>query len=84
MSVWVQPGARSSAPQGIVDGCLKLRLAAPPVEGRANEALVRWVADRLGVPLRAVDLVAGQTSRRKRLRVACALDAAEIEARLLA
>jgi uncharacterized protein (TIGR00251 family) len=84
ISVWVQPGARASAPQGIVDGCLKLRLAAPAVEGRANEALVRWIAQRLDVPLRAVTLVAGQTGRRKRLRVECALGAEAIEARLLA
>lgn len=83
MSVWLQPGARTSGAQGVVDGCLKLRLAAPPIEGRANDALVKWVATRLGVPQRSVELVSGQTSRRKRLRVFCTLTPADASRRLL-
>jgi uncharacterized protein len=83
VSVWLQPGARTNDTQGIVDGCLKLRLAAPPIEGRANEALVKWVAARLGVPGRSVELVAGQTSRRKRLRVACPHSRDEVSRLLL-
>ena len=83
LAVWVQPGARSTSAQGIIDGCLKLRLAAPPVDGKANEALLRWVADRIGVPVRAVELVTGHTSRRKRLKFSCTLARGDLEARLV-
>ena len=48
---------------------LKIRLAAPPVDGKANEALVRFLADVLDLPKSAVILKSGQTSRRKVLEV---------------
>lgn len=50
--------------------CLGLRVAAPPVEGAANAALVAWLAKALGLPRGAVTLVAGDRSRVKRLRIA--------------
>ena len=81
--LWVQPGARRTEVQGISDGRLKLRLAAPPVDGKANEALQRWLADRLGLRLREVELLSGQTGRRKRVRLECALPEAEVRQRLL-
>ena len=84
LSLRVQPGARRTEPQGIADGRLRLRLAAPPVEGKANEALLRWVAQRLGLRQRDVELVSGQASRNKRLRVDCPLPRERIEAALLA
>jgi uncharacterized protein (TIGR00251 family) len=51
---------------------LRLRLQAPPVDGKANQALVKWLAGCLGVPQQAVTLVRGETSRRKQLRVSAA------------
>lgn len=80
--LWVQPGARRTEVQGVADGRLKLRLAAPPVDGKANEALQRWLADLLGLRLREVELVSGQTGRRKRVRIECALPEHEIRQRL--
>jgi len=65
----VQPGARTTGAVGLHDGALKLKLAAPPVDGKANELLLRWIADRCGVGRRAVELVSGQSSRRKRVSV---------------
>ena len=79
----MQPGARRTEVQGIADGRLKLRLAAPPVDGKANEALQRWLAERLGLRLREVELVSGQTGRRKRVRVECGLPEREVRNRLL-
>ena len=56
-----------------VDGCLgevlKVRLAAPPVEGKANEALLEFLADELDVPRRSVQLEAGAQSRLKRVLI---------------
>lgn len=54
---------------GLHDGCLKLRITAPPVEGAANEAVVRLVAETLGIPRRQVRLVSGSTGRRKVLEI---------------
>lgn len=51
---------------------LRLRLRAPPVDGKANQALVKWLAGCLGVPQQAVTLARGETSRRKQLRVSAA------------
>ena len=53
----------------MVDGVLKARVAAPPVDGAANEALLRLVADALDLPRRRVRLAAGATNRRKVVEV---------------
>jgi uncharacterized protein (TIGR00251 family) len=67
--VQVQPRASRDAIEGEYAGALKIRLTAPPVDDRANEALVRLLAERLNVPLAAVRIVAGDKSRRKRVIV---------------
>jgi len=61
----VQPGAKRSEIAGLHGEALKIRLAAPPVEGRANEALLRFIADNFNVPLRQVTLKQGAQSRHK-------------------
>jgi uncharacterized protein (TIGR00251 family) len=65
VKVHVQPRAARSAIDGMHGDALKVRLAAPPVDGAANDALVLLLADALGVPRRAVRVVAGATSRGK-------------------
>jgi uncharacterized protein len=65
----IQPGAKRSEIAGLHGDALKIRLAAPPIEGRANEALQRFIADSFGVPLRNVELEKGAQSRRKTVRV---------------
>lgn len=82
LSILVQPGASRSGPSGEHDGCLRLRIAAPPVDGRANDALRAFLAARLDVPRAAVSIEQGEGSRRKRVRVAAACDAATLRARL--
>jgi uncharacterized protein (TIGR00251 family) len=67
--VYVQPRASKNEFAGLHDGCLKVRLTAPPVEGAANEALVRLIATELGVPRRQVTVVAGSSGRRKILQI---------------
>ena len=83
LSIRVQPGAARSGAMGERDGCLHLRVAAPPVDGRANEALRGFLAERLQVPRTAVRIERGDASRRKRVRVEAGLDAAALLARLL-
>jgi uncharacterized protein (TIGR00251 family) len=65
----VQPRASRSAIVGHHDGRLKVALAAPPVDGEANEALVAFLSSLLGVPKRAVVLLRGESGRRKTVSV---------------
>ena len=77
ISVHTMPGARRTEIAGLHGEALKVRVAAPAVEGKANDALVAFVAERLGVPRRDVRLVSGERSREKRLEVSGAAAGAE-------
>ncbi len=81
LEILVQPRASRTRAVGEHDGRLKIQLAAPPVDGEANAALVEFLADALGVRKGDVALLAGETGRRKRVRVA-GISAAQAEARL--
>ncbi|MEP7208264.1 MAG: DUF167 domain-containing protein [Casimicrobiaceae bacterium] len=65
LTLHVQPGAKATEAAGVHGDALKVRLAAPPVEGKANAALVRFIAAAFGVPMRQVEIVQGGSSRRK-------------------
>ena len=67
--VRVQPRAPRTEIVGALGGALKIRLQAPPVDGAANEALVTFLADELGVSRRGVRIVSGATSRSKMVEV---------------
>jgi len=79
IAVHAQPGAKKSAVVGLYEQALKIRIAAPPVEGKANDVLTAFVADVLGVARRTVSIVKGESSREKLLLVA---DAAADPSRL--
>lgn len=70
ITVRAVPGAKKSAVAEIDDRFVRIRLAAPAVEGKANEALVRFVAEWFGVRPSSVTLVSGEKARLKRLRIA--------------
>ena len=82
LQVRIQPGARKNAINGIHDGALKISLTTPPVDGRANEALIAFLSDRLNIPKARITLLTGQTSRSKTLRIAT-LTAPQVETALL-
>jgi uncharacterized protein (TIGR00251 family) len=65
LTLHVQPGARHSEIVGLHGDALKIKLAAPPVEGRANDALLKYIVDLFAVPLRNVELKQGGQSRHK-------------------
>ncbi|AXS81137.1 DUF167 domain-containing protein [Dechloromonas sp. HYN0024] len=69
LTLHIQPGAKKTEFAGLHGDALKIRLAAPPVDGKANEALIRFVADTLKLAKSAVSLKSGQTSRRKVLEI---------------
>ena len=65
----VVPRASRTAVAGLHDGRVKLAVAAPPVDGEANDAIVRWLAKALGVPRDAVAIASGATGKRKTVEV---------------
>lgn len=69
LTLHIQPGAKKTAVAGRHGDALKIRLAAPPVDGKANAALLEFIADALGLPKAAVKLKSGHTSRRKVMEV---------------
>ena len=69
IEVRVQPRASSNEIVGFREGVLRVRLQAPPVDGAANDALVRFLADEFGVPRRQVRIVSGLGSRNKIVEV---------------
>jgi uncharacterized protein (TIGR00251 family) len=79
--VKVHPRARKNAITGVVGEALKLALTAPPVEGRANEACIEYFAEFLNVARSSVTIAAGESSRKKVIRVA-GLSADEVRRRL--
>jgi uncharacterized protein (TIGR00251 family) len=80
-SVKVHPRAKKNGITGEVGEALKLALTAPPVEGKANEACIRFLSELLDVPRSSITIAAGETSRLKVIRVH-GLTAAQIEQRL--
>ncbi len=69
LEVHVQPRASRDEIAGEHGGRLKVRITAPPVDGKANKHLLTFLAKTCGVPRSAVELVAGETGRDKRLRI---------------
>jgi len=96
LSVRVHPGAKRNAITGTHAGALKISLTTPPTDGRANAALIAFLAERLNIrgphraagslgwniPRLSIELISGATSRSKTLRLT-GITAAEAEARLL-
>ena len=69
LDIHVIPRASRTQPDGVYEGALKVRLHAPPVDGQANQALIEWLADVLGIAIRDISVLRGTTARRKQLRI---------------
>ena len=69
VEIRLQPRGGTDAVVGERDGAVLIRISAPPVDGKANAALIAFVAKRLGVPKSSVTIVRGETARNKVIRV---------------
>lgn len=69
LTLHIQPGAKKTDVAGLHGDALKIRLAAPPVDGKANEALIKFLAERFRLPKSSITLKSGHTSRRKVLEI---------------
>ncbi|AKH37532.1 MULTISPECIES: DUF167 domain-containing protein [Nitrosomonas] len=65
LTLYIQPGAKHTELAGLHGDALKIRLSAPPVEGKANKVLLKFLAERFQVPLRQVSIKQGMQSRYK-------------------
>lgn len=81
LTIHASPRAARNQIQGLHGDALKVRLQAPPVDGKANETLVEYLAEVLDVPRRQVTLLSGETNRHKRLAVR-GISAQAVKARL--
>jgi uncharacterized protein len=79
VALHVQPGAGRTEVVGRHGAALKLKVAAPPVDGRANDAVCKLLAELVGVPPTSAELVSGASSRTKRVRLR-GVEAATLEA----
>ena len=80
-SIKVHPRARKNAITGVMGDALKLALTAPPIEGRANQAVIEFFAELFEIPRSSVTIASGETSRNKQVRIA-GLTRAAVVARL--
>jgi uncharacterized protein (TIGR00251 family) len=80
IGIYVQPRASKTEISGVNDGLIRIRLAAPPVDGAANTALVTFIAERLGIAKSRVRVISGLASRRKVVRVEGMTEAAVVAA----
>lgn len=69
INIYVQPGAKCTKLSGFYGDALKIRLATPPIDGRANEALLNFLAQLFDVPRRQVELIRGCKSRHKKVAI---------------
>ncbi|MGV8078585.1 MAG: DUF167 domain-containing protein [Syntrophales bacterium] len=83
LKVRVLPRSSRTEVSGVQDGALKLKIMAPPVEGQANEACLRFLAEALGIRRSRIALVAGPTSKTKTFSIS-GVDRRELELRLAA
>jgi uncharacterized protein len=81
LDIKVIPRAGRTGLAGTRDGAILIRLAAAPVDGAANSALIDFLADLLDVPKRSISLVSGQTGRQKRVKIS-GVTAAAVQDRL--
>lgn len=69
LAIYVQPRASKNAVVGIYGERLKIKITAPPVDGQANQALIKFLAKMFAVPKSHIDLLNGETSREKRFKI---------------
>jgi uncharacterized protein (TIGR00251 family) len=84
LAVQITPNAKKTEVVGVLDDALKLKLQAQPIDGKANEALIKYLAKALGVPRSGVAITHGQTSKKKLIEIVSAtLTPEEVEKRLV-
>jgi uncharacterized protein len=74
LGVKVVPGSSRTTIAGVWNGMLKVKVAAPPEKGKANEALMEFLAEKLGIRARDISIISGQTNPVKHVEIAATID----------
>ena len=69
LTLYIQPGAKSSEVVGLHGDTLKIKLASPPIDGKAHKALLQFIAEQFDIPLRQIKLIRGEKSRHKTVEI---------------
>jgi uncharacterized protein len=69
LDIYVQPGAKKNEIVGLHNGALKIKIKAPPEDGRANEELIKFLSEVLGIPQRQISLISGLKNRNKKISI---------------
>lgn len=69
LNIYLQPGAKKTEICGIYDGHIKIKINSPPVDGKANEALVQFLSGFLDIPKSSIEIIVGHKSRIKKIKI---------------
>lgn len=69
LTIYLQPGAKKSEVAGFHNGNIKIKVNSPPVDGKANEALILFLSDLLNIPKSSIEIISGKKSRIKKLKI---------------
>lgn len=69
LTLYIQPGAKSSEVMGLHGDALKIKLTSPPIDGKANKSLLQFIAAQFDIPLRQIKLIRGEKSRHKTVEI---------------
>ena len=83
LSIYLQPGAKKSEVSGMHDGHIKIKVNSPPVDGKANDALILFLSDFLNIPKSNIKIITGEKSRIKKLSIKSSMNGSEIKNKLM-
>lgn len=84
LNIYLQPGAKKSELVGQHDGCIKIKVNSPPVDGKANQALILFLSDFLKIPKSKIKIISGEKSRIKKVVITSSVDEITIKNKLIA
>ena len=82
LSIYLQPGAKKSEVSGMHDGQIKIKVNSPPVDGKANEALILFLSEFLNIPKSKIKIISGEKNRMKKISISGVADEKEIKNKL--
>lgn len=83
LGIYLQPGAKKTEVSGVHDNHIKIKVNSPPVDGKANEALILFLSEFLDIPKSKIKIVSGEKSRIKKISIETLINKTEIENKLM-
>lgn len=83
LSIYLQPGSKKSDVSCVHDGHIKIKVNSPPVDGKANDALILFLSEFLNIPKSTIKIISGKKSRIKKISIATSTNGSEIKNKLM-